>query len=287
MGIVRVLNDDGQFHGELASAGTKLVVVDFTASWCGPCQRIAPIFEQLSVKYPNAIFLKVDVDKCAETASGQGVSAMPTFIFYRNRTKLGICQGADPAGLESKIVQFYGSGDTEEGDSPVVGHMDLTPFVVKGECECLNESDDHCFEHCLTADGRYLRSDCDEQLIISLAFRQPVKIHSLKIKGPAYEGPKNLKLFINQPRTIDFDAADSNLSVQDLTLSAKDVEEGNPVPLRYVKFQNVVNLQIFVKDNQCDSESTRIDHLAIIGSPISTTNMGDFKRVAGKKGESH
>lgn len=69
------------------------------------------------------MFLKVDVDKCAETAAGQGVSAMPTFIFYRNRTKLGSCQGADPTGLESKIVQFYGSGEADDGEAPVAGHV--------------------------------------------------------------------------------------------------------------------------------------------------------------------
>lgn len=55
---------------------------------CGPCQRIAPIFQQLSTKYPRAVFLKVDVDKCQETAAAQGVSAMPTFIFYRNRVSI-------------------------------------------------------------------------------------------------------------------------------------------------------------------------------------------------------
>ncbi|KAG6794680.1 thioredoxin-like protein 1 [Apis mellifera caucasica] len=287
MGAVRVINDDGQFYGEMASAGTKLVVVDFTATWCGPCQRIAPIFEQLSLKYPNAVFLKVDVDKCAETAAMQGVSAMPTFIFYRNQTKLGLCQGADPTGLESKILQFYGSGDLEDSESPVSGHMDLATFITKAQSECLNESDDHNFLQCLNTDDGYLESECDEQLILSIAFSQAVKVHSLKIKAPKDKGPKNIKLFINQPRTIDFDMADSNTSIQDLTLSAKDIEEGNPIALRYVKFQNVQNIQIFVKDNQTGNEVTRIDHLAIFGSPISTTNMGEFKRVNGKKGESH
>ncbi|XP_015522647.1 thioredoxin-like protein 1 [Neodiprion pinetum] len=287
MGAVRVINDDNHFLGEMSRAGTKLVVVDFTATWCGPCQRIAPIFEQLSTKYPNAIFLKVDVDKCAETAAGQGVSAMPTFIFYRNRTKLGSCQGADPTGLETKIQQYYGSGDAEETEGPIAGHMDLSTFIMKGQCECLNESDEHPFLQCLSSEGGYLESDCDEQLIISITFTQAVKVHSLKIKAPVGQGPKNLKLFINQPRTVDFDMADSYTSVQDVSLKASDLEEGNPVPLRYVKFQNVQNLQIFVKDNQGGSETTRIDHLVIIGSPISTTNMGEFKRVAGKKGESH
>lgn len=63
--------------------------------------------------------------------------------------------------------------------------------------------------------------------------------------------------------------------------------EGEPINLRYVKFQNVQNIQLFIKDNLSGGEVSQIDHLAIIGSPISTTNMGDFKRLAGKKGESH
>ncbi|KAK0165992.1 hypothetical protein PV328_004457 [Microctonus aethiopoides] len=284
---VRVVQDDGHFHGELASAGTKLVVVDFTATWCGPCQRIAPVFEQLSTRYPNAIFLKVDVDKCQETAAAQGVNAMPTFIFYRNRIKLGLSQGANPERLEAKILEYYEGGDGDDSEGPVSGHMDLSTFIMKGQCECLNESDDHNLQHCLTSEGGYLESDCDEQLIISITFKQAVKVHSLKFKAPADKGPKNIKIFINQPRTIDFDMADSNTSIQNLEISAQDVQEGNPIPLRYVKFQNVQNLQIFVKDNQTGTETTQIDHLAIIGSPISTTNMGDFKRIAGKKGESH
>ena len=48
-----------------------------------------------------------------------------------------------------------------------------------------------------------------------------------------------------------------------------------------------MNLTIFVKDNQTDAETTKINHLQLIGSPVATTNMSDFKRVAGKKGESH
>ena len=59
MSEVKQVQDDAQFQSEMASAGTKLVIVDFTASWCGPCKRIAPFYEALSSKYPNAVFLKV------------------------------------------------------------------------------------------------------------------------------------------------------------------------------------------------------------------------------------
>lgn len=83
---------------------------------CGPCQRIAPLFEQLPSKYPRGIFLKVDVDKCAETAAAQGVSAMPTFIFYRNHAKIDRLQGADIQGLENKIRQHIGTGEDESGE---------------------------------------------------------------------------------------------------------------------------------------------------------------------------
>lgn len=95
--------------------------------------------------------------------------------------------------------------------------MDLNSFIAKNQCECLNESDDHPLTHCLTSSGGYLQSDVDEQLIISITFNQAVKIHSIIIKAPSSSGPKDVKVFINQPRTIDFDMGESCNSVQDLS----------------------------------------------------------------------
>ncbi|KAF2358305.1 PITH domain [Trinorchestia longiramus] len=62
---------------------------------------------------------------------------------------------------------------------------------------------------------------------------------------------------------------------------------GSLLKLKYVKFQNVQNLTIFIQDNQSGDEVTRVNSIQVIGSPMQTTNMSDFKRVAGKKGESH
>lgn len=69
-------------------------------------------------------------------------------------------------------------------------------------------------------------------------------------------------------------------------ISSKDLA-GQQVNLRYVKFQNVQNIQIFIKDNQGGGEVTQLDYIGFIGSPIITTKMEDFKRIGGKKGESH
>lgn len=284
-GVVKVVPTDPDWAPELTNAGTKLVVVDFHATWCGPCKRIAPIFERLAAKYPNAVFLKVDVDKCTETGQGNGVSAMPTFLFFRNSTKIDTHRGADENALEEKIKKWYGSED-EEG-VPVKGHMDLSTFITKSGCECLNEDDEHPLEHALTSKGGFLQSDCDEQLIISLEFNQKMKIHSMKMTGPPEKGPKTVKIFINQPNSLDFDKAEGMAAVQEFVLTPEDIEPGAIINLRYVKFQSVDNITIFVKDNQSGDEVTQIDFLCLIGTPTIQTNMTEFKRVAGKKGESH
>lgn len=78
-----------------------------------------------------------------------------------------------------------------------------------------------------------------------------------------------------------------NLIILFYRLEAKDLDKGTPVPLRFVKFQSVQNIQIYVRNNQSGGEVTQLDYLGFIGSPIMTTKMNDFKRVSGKKGESH
>lgn len=60
-------------------------------------------------------------------------------------------------------------------------------LISAKESECLNNSDDHPLSHAFSGDPdgkQYLESDCDEQLIISVAFSQPVKLHSLQITAP-------------------------------------------------------------------------------------------------------
>ncbi len=67
---------------ELKYLGDKPAIVDFTASWCGPCQRVAPILEELAVEYRDKIYIyKIDIDKERELALEFGVSSIPA-IFY-------------------------------------------------------------------------------------------------------------------------------------------------------------------------------------------------------------
>ncbi|RMZ93659.1 thioredoxin 1, partial [Brachionus plicatilis] len=119
------------------------------------------------------------------------------------------------------------------------------------------------------------------------SFQQPVKLNSLIIQGPEENGPKNVRVFINQTKTLDFDSAQNCQSVQDLELKKEDLKDNQLIKLRFVKFQNVQNITLFFVNNQSDSEVTQIDQLKFIGIPVSVTNMNEFKRVSGQAGESH
>ncbi|ORZ41501.1 thioredoxine 2 [Catenaria anguillulae PL171] len=84
-------------------AGSKLVVVDFYATWCGPCKVIAPKFATFSDQF-DGVFLKVDVDELGEVAQTAGISAMPTFHLYKNGNKVAELVGADAKKLEQLIA---------------------------------------------------------------------------------------------------------------------------------------------------------------------------------------
>jgi thioredoxin 1 len=115
--VMRSLQTPAEFDAAMAEAAAKgkLLVVDFTASWCGPCQRIAPVYEALAAEFKQVTFVKVDVDENQETAAGCGVSAMPTFKGFRDKKEVFTVRGADEATLRASIAQHAGSKFEGEG----------------------------------------------------------------------------------------------------------------------------------------------------------------------------
>jgi len=103
--MVLAVPSKAAFEEELAKAGGKLVVVDFFATWCGPCKVIAPQVEELAAQMPNVVFLKVDVDECEDVAMQYKVSAMPTFMFFKNGSKLEDFAGANLQKLKDTIAK--------------------------------------------------------------------------------------------------------------------------------------------------------------------------------------
>ncbi|CAO1631486.1 unnamed protein product [Parajaminaea phylloscopi] len=114
MSSSRLCRTKAEYDAALQAAGSKLVVVDFTASWCGPCRMIAPVFEELASKNAGVVFLKVDVDENREVAQAYSVSAMPTFLFIRNKSVLEQLRGANASQLRA-LVDKHGSGSGSSG----------------------------------------------------------------------------------------------------------------------------------------------------------------------------
>lgn len=89
-----------------ASRTSRLAVLYFTATWCGPCRVISPFFSSLAGKYPKVVFLKVDIDEARDVAARWNISSVPTFFCIRNGKELDKVVGADKNALERKIAQY-------------------------------------------------------------------------------------------------------------------------------------------------------------------------------------
>ncbi|XP_034266461.1 thioredoxin isoform X1 [Pantherophis guttatus] len=101
--MVKIVGDLTEFRTELTNAGTKLIVIDFSATWCGPCKMIKPFFHSMVEKYPDVVFIEIDVDEAQDVASQCDVKCMPTFQFYKNNEKVHEFSGANKEKLEEAI----------------------------------------------------------------------------------------------------------------------------------------------------------------------------------------
>ncbi|TFK41810.1 thioredoxin-domain-containing protein [Crucibulum laeve] len=111
------LGSVSELNGILSKSKDKLTVIDFHATWCGPCHAIAPTFESLSKQYKNVNFLKCDVDAAKDVASCYSVSAMPTFVFLKGSTKVDQVRGANKAALEDALRRHSASSSSSSAFS--------------------------------------------------------------------------------------------------------------------------------------------------------------------------
>lgn len=87
---------------ESISSGQPLFV-DFTASWCKPCKKVAPVFQMLSKQFPKSIFVEVDVDAMDVIAQDHSISAMPTFQVHRGGAFVDEVKGAYVEKLKEMV----------------------------------------------------------------------------------------------------------------------------------------------------------------------------------------
>lgn len=90
-----------------------LAVVDFWATWCGPCRAIAPMLDQLAVEYEGkAKVAKLDVDANQKTAMRFNVRSIPTILFFKNGKLVDTVIGAVPKARLSEKFQKYAVSET-------------------------------------------------------------------------------------------------------------------------------------------------------------------------------
>lgn len=143
----------------------------------------------------------------------------------------------------------------------------------------------------------WIESDTDEQLMLFVPFQSTMKLHSLHVTSAPASGeedeeapmrPKTLRLYTNRSTVLGFDEADDMPSTQTVEIKAGDWDKQTAtakVELRFVKFQNISSLVIFVVDGDGDGEKTRIDRLRLIGETGEKKTMGKLEKIGDETGE--
>ena len=83
----------------------SLVLVDFWAEWCGPCRMFAPTYEDVSDRYPDAVFGKVNTEMQRELAQMFGIRSIPTLMIFRDQIIIFSQPGALPSSALEDVVQ--------------------------------------------------------------------------------------------------------------------------------------------------------------------------------------
>ena len=88
--MLKHINDVKEFDEAIKEG---LVLVDFFATWCGPCRMLSPVLEEIASENSNVTIIKVDVDEAGPIAARFGIQLIPTLILFNNGEKVKEAQG--------------------------------------------------------------------------------------------------------------------------------------------------------------------------------------------------
>jgi len=297
------------------------------ADWCGPCKAIAPFYEKLSTELSRSghiTFTKVNTDNQRDITQTYNVTAMPTFMIFKNGRETKRIKGADPKALDAAIKSLAeeaassaeagpsgsssssSSGGTWVGASLPRGYVDITDSVDQLNLDFLNVASSAGGPRSVftasppsaldtkakakedAKEKDWIESDTDEQLMLYIPFQSTLKVHTLHITSipPSDDEevtrPSSIRLYTNKSNVISFDEADSVPATQTVSLQPSDWDPKThtaKLELRFVKFQNITSIVVFVDEVEGDGERTRIDRIRVIGESGEKRTMGKLEKI--------
>lgn len=240
------------------------------------------------------IFTDTHETRRIQGANVPALSAAVQQLVEEYKTSRGASSSASGSGSGSAPPPVWW------GVPPAKGYADISEEIEKVALDIMNASTDAGNARTLLEESQpgkdpkakdWVESDTDEQLMIYIPFRSTLKIHSIHLTSLPPLGddeeeevrrPRKLKLYANRPNIVGFEEAEGITPTQEVEIAPESwsKETGTIViNTRFVKFQSIFSLTIFVEEGEDGCEKTRIDRIRVVGEAGEKRDLGKLEKI--------